>query len=142
MPFFRLAASLYFYVEAGLDVLHTTIKTTVKTGNISRAQARKEGNMSDKTGINYGVIETECNNLNKHAKHYSEIAQDVKKIHDILQDWDGEEARAALPILLKVNKELGEIDQSIGNIAKWGHQVSDNFREAENAGKKAYNSFA
>ena len=98
--------------------------------------------MSEKTGINYGVIETECNNLKKHAKHYSEIAQDVKKIHDILQDWDGEEARAALPILLKVNKELGEIDQSIANIAKWGNQVSDNFREAENAGKKAYNSFA
>ncbi len=97
--------------------------------------------MSDKTGINFDVIETECSNLKKYAKHYSEIAQDVKKIYDILQDWDGEEAKAALPILLKVNKELGEIDQSIGNIAKWGQQVSDNFHEAENAGKKSYNSF-
>ncbi len=97
--------------------------------------------MADTTGINYGVIETECGNLTKYSKEYGRIASDVKRIHNVLKDWDGDDAKEALQVINKVSKEIGDIEESIFNISKWGKQVAGNYREAESAGKKAYSSF-
>ena len=98
--------------------------------------------MAERTGVNYNVISTECGNLNKYEKEYASIEQGVKSIVNVLQTWEGEDAKQALAVLDKIQKDMIEIRESISNIAKWGQQVSDNYAEAERIGKKAYSSFA